>query len=47
MAQLKDLIVTGPARIIGTLYAQNASTDLAGLVKLGGGTTNFLRADGT
>lgn len=47
MAQLKDLIVTGPARIIGTLYAQSASTDLAGLVKLGGGTTNFLRADGT
>lgn len=47
MAQLKDLIVTGPARIIGTLYAQNASTDVAGLVKLGGGTSTFLRADGT
>lgn len=47
MAQLKDLIVTGPARIVGTLYAQNASTATAGLVKLGGGTTNFLRADGT
>ena len=47
MAQLKDLIVAGPARIIGTLYAQNASTTVAGLVKLGGGTTNFLRADGT
>jgi len=47
VAQLKDLIVTGPARIIGTLYAQDASTATAGLVKLGGGTTNFLRADGT
>ena len=47
MAQLKDLIVAGPARIIGTLYAQDASTTVAGLVKLGGGTTNFLRADGT
>ena len=47
MAQLKDLIVTGPARIIGTLYAQDASTTIAGLVKLGGGTSHFLRADGT
>lgn len=47
MAQLKDLIVTGPARVVGTLYAQSASTTDAGLVKLGGGTTNFLRADGT
>ena len=47
MASLKDLIVTGPARIVGTLYAQNASTSTAGLVKLGGGTANFLRADGT
>jgi hypothetical protein len=47
VAQLKDLIVTGPARIIGTLYAQDASTTTAGLVKLGGGTSHFLRADGT
>lgn len=47
MALLKDLIVTGPARVIGTLYAQDASTTTAGLVKLGGGTSNFLRADGT
>lgn len=41
------MIVAGPTRIIGTLYAQDASTTVAGLVKLGGGTTNFLRADGT
>lgn len=29
------------------MYAQDASTTTAGLVKLGGGTSNFLRADGT
>lgn len=29
------------------MYAQSASTTTAGLVKLGGGTSNFLRADGT
>ena len=29
------------------MYAQNASTTTAGLVKLGGGTSHFLRADGT
>lgn len=40
MAQLKDLIVTGPTRIIGTLYAQDATTSVAGLIKLGTGATN-------